>query len=166
MWDILFQGGIERREIKEMDECENWKLTDLGNEIATVIVKLKNLLQWPLFFMCLWEKKTFTHILCMGQVTSQKGKKKIKEEENDLMWVFYFKEGLRGIERREIKEMDECENWKLIDLGNEIETVIVKLKNLLKWPLFFMCLWEKKAFTQILCMGQVTSQEIIFSSFF
>jgi hypothetical protein len=22
MWDILFQGGIERREIKEMDECE------------------------------------------------------------------------------------------------------------------------------------------------
>ena len=26
MWDILFQGGIERREIKEMDGYEKWKL--------------------------------------------------------------------------------------------------------------------------------------------
>ncbi len=28
--------------------------------------------------------------------------------------------------------MDVCEKWKLIDFGNEIATVIVKLKNLLK----------------------------------
>ena len=41
---FFFQGGIGR-DIKEMDECEKGKLTDLGNEIATVIVKLKNLLK-------------------------------------------------------------------------------------------------------------------------
>jgi hypothetical protein len=38
---------------------------------------------------------------------TKRKKKKIKEEENDLMWDVLFQ---GGIERREIKEMDECEN--------------------------------------------------------
>ena len=60
MWDFFFREGSERREIKEMNRCEKWKLTDLGNEIETVIVKLKNLLKQRrikfLVYSCLFSK--------------------------------------------------------------------------------------------------------------
>ena len=38
----------------------------------------------------------------------------IKEEENNLIWIFHFKK--KKNERKEIKGMNEYEKWKLTEL--------------------------------------------------